>query len=92
VRQRKGPVQKTVGGVTDSVIGAVRRRQQERTPRVTLYDAAGHARVLQPDAPGQAELVETAEELVALVPRRPGPPAGEADQPGDATGSGEAAE
>jgi hypothetical protein len=73
VKQRKGPVQRTVGGMADSVVGAVRRRQQDRAPRVTLFDTAGHARVLPPDAPGQAELVATAEELVALAPRRPQP-------------------
>lgn len=70
MKQRKGPVQKTVGGLSDSVVGAVRRRQQERAPRVTLYDASGHARVLGPDADGHAELVATAEEIVALVPRK----------------------
>jgi hypothetical protein len=69
VRERKGPVQKTVGGVADSVIGAVRRRQQDRAPRVTLYDSAGHARVVPPDADGHAEIVATAEEIVALAPR-----------------------
>jgi hypothetical protein len=77
VRQRKGPVQRTVGGLSDSVVGAVRRRQQDRAPRVTLYDAAGHARVLPPEAPGQTELVDAAHDLVALVPRRPGREAGE---------------
>lgn len=55
-----------------SVAAAVRRRQNERGPRVAVQDAAGHPRVIAPSAPGYDELLAIAERIVAVVePRRP---------------------
>lgn len=67
MKARRGPVGRAVGGIADSLIGTVRRRRQAREPRVVLYDAAGHARVLAPGAEGHDELLDTAEELIRLA-------------------------
>ena len=61
-RERKGPLGLVAGVVEDLAAGA-RRRQASREPRVALYDLRGHARVLEPAAPGRAELLELAEEM-----------------------------
>jgi hypothetical protein len=65
VRQRRGTVGR-VTGLAESVAAAVRRRQQERDPRVLLYDASGYPRVLPPDAEAHAELVAVAARMVEL--------------------------
>ena len=61
-RRRPGRSARLAGNVA----AAVRRRQQEREPRVVLYDAAGHPRVLPPGASGYDRLVDLADELIAL--------------------------
>jgi hypothetical protein len=65
MKERRGPVGR-VAGMVETVGDALRRRQQRRQPRIVLYDAAGHARVLAADAPGAADLVATATRLLAL--------------------------
>ena len=65
-KERKGPLAKVAGIVEDFAAGQ-RRRQARREPRVTIYDAAGAARVLPEDAPGRAELLELAEEMTSLA-------------------------
>ena len=52
------------GSLAGSVAAAVRRRQQEREPRVVVFDRAGHPRVLPPGAPGYDGLLEVGEELI----------------------------
>ncbi len=54
-------------GLTGSVAAAVRRRQQDREPRVVLYNAAGHPRVLPPAAAGYDALLDTADQLIRLT-------------------------
>ena len=65
-KERKGPLG-MVAGIAEDVLAGQRRRQARREPRVAIYDAAGHARMLAEDAPGRAELLEVAEEMTTLV-------------------------
>ena len=64
--RRKGPLGRATG-IAEGVAAAVRRRQRERGPRVLVYDAAGHSRLLQPSARGYDRVLEVAERMVALV-------------------------
>ena len=75
MKERRGPVGR-VAGMVETVGDALRRRQQRREPRIVLYDAAGHARVLAADAPGAADLVATAARLVAAAADDPEAPPG----------------
>jgi hypothetical protein len=66
VKEKKG----ALGRATDLAAGAaatMRRIARDREPRVLLYDAAGHARLLQPEARGHARALELSEQMVALV-------------------------
>jgi hypothetical protein len=54
-------------GLTGSVAAAVRRRQQDREPRVVLYNATGQPRVLAPGAAGYEGLLDTADQLIRLT-------------------------
>lgn len=63
MRSRRGPLGQ-VTGVAESVLAAMRRRQQEREPRIVVYDSAGHPRVVPPVAQGYDDALDTAERLV----------------------------
>jgi len=65
VKERKGPVGK-VGGLAAGLAAAARRRQSAREPRVVVYDAAGHARVLGPADPAHERLLAAGRELIEL--------------------------
>jgi hypothetical protein len=65
-KERKGPLGR-VAGIAEDFAAGQRRRQERQEPRVTIYDGAGHARVLLADAPGRAELLELAEEMTSLA-------------------------
>jgi hypothetical protein len=66
-----GPVDRAVAAAR-RVGAVVRRRQQEREPRVVLYDRAGHhPRVLAPGAKGYDRLLEVGAELVELALEAP---------------------
>ena len=65
-KERRGPLGMVAGIVEDFAAGQ-RRKQARREPRVAIYDAAGHARVLAEGAPGRAELLELAEEMTKLT-------------------------
>jgi hypothetical protein len=41
--------------------------QREREPRLLVYDETGYARLVQPDGRGYESLLETAEQMLALV-------------------------
>jgi hypothetical protein len=78
VKERRGPLGRTVGAVAQGLAGAARRRQADREPRVVLYDAAGHATRLHSGTPEHDALVEIADRLVeaggptaALEPEQP---------------------
>jgi hypothetical protein len=64
--RRRGPLGRATG-LAEGVAAAVRRRQRERGPRVLLYDAAGHSRLLQPSARGYDRVLAVAEQMVALT-------------------------
>ena len=66
MKERKGPLG-LVAGIAEDVLAGQRRRQARREPRVAIYDAAGHARVLADDAPARTELLELAEEMTKLA-------------------------
>ena len=61
-KERKGPLG-LVAGIAEDLAAGQRRRQARQEPRVAIYDAAGHARVLLADSPGRAEMLELAEEM-----------------------------
>ncbi|HEX2070113.1 MAG TPA: hypothetical protein VHF90_00510 [Thermoleophilaceae bacterium] len=67
MRERpKGAVARATA-MAEGVAGAMRRRQREREPRVLLYKGPGDPRVLPPGAKGQDDLIDLAEEIVALA-------------------------
>ena len=78
MKERRGAIARATG-LAEGVAAAVRRRQREREPRVLLYDSAGHARLLQPEARGYTRVLEAAERMVAVVEEaeRPSPTEGE---------------
>jgi hypothetical protein len=67
--KRKGPISRAAG-LAEGVAATVRRMQREREPRVLVYDPAGYARLVQPEARGQAHIMEIAEQMVARVEGR----------------------
>ena len=62
----KGAVARATA-VAEGVAGAVRRRQRDREPRVLLYRAPGKPRLLPPGARGQDDLIDLAEQSIALA-------------------------
>ena len=62
----KGAVARATA-VAEGVAGAVRRRQRDREPRVLLYSAPGTPRLLPPGARGQDDLIDLAEQSIALA-------------------------
>jgi hypothetical protein len=64
--KRKGPLSRAAG-IAEGMAATVRRMQREREPRVLVYDPAGYARLVQPEARGHERIMEVAEELVALA-------------------------
>jgi hypothetical protein len=63
-KERKGPLG-AMAGLAEDLVAGMRRRQQEREPRVVVYDAAGHPRVV-PDGEDRERILELADELVSL--------------------------
>jgi hypothetical protein len=74
VREKRGPLSRTVGAVAGSLANAARRNQAAATTRVVVYDAAGHPKVLRPGSPEYTAIAEPAERLIAIAregrPRR----------------------
>ena len=66
MKERRGPVSRALG-LAGEAAAAVRRRQIDREPRVVLYDGGGHPRRLAVAAELHAEIVTTADELIALT-------------------------
>jgi hypothetical protein len=67
--KRKGPISRAAG-LAEGVAATVRRMQREREPRVLVYDPAGYARLVQPEARGQERIMEIAEQMVARAGER----------------------
>ena len=76
MREKRGPIARTVGAVTGSLANAARRNQAAATTRVVVYDAEGHATMLRADSPEYTAIAEPAERLIAVAregrPRRGG--------------------
>ena len=82
MKERKGPLGRTVDLVADTVSGTVQRWRQSRMPRALVYDADGHSRLVPPGTERHEKLVELAESLVALAAEeRGGVPEAAADDP-----------
>lgn len=64
--RRKGPISRAAG-IAEGVAATVRRMQREREPRVLVYDPAGYARLVQPEARGHDRIMEIAEAMVAAT-------------------------
>jgi hypothetical protein len=54
-------------GLAGGVAATMRRIARDREPRVLLYDAAGHARLLGPEARGHARVLELSAQMVELA-------------------------
>jgi hypothetical protein len=67
--KRKGPLSRAAG-LAEGMAATMRRMQREREPRVLVYDPAGYARLIQPDARGHAQIMEVAEEMLSQVAER----------------------
>lgn len=63
MKERRGTVAR-LAGLTEGVAAAARRRQRERAPRVSLYDADGHPRLLATDSAAFDEVLDTAERML----------------------------
>jgi hypothetical protein len=66
VKERRGPIGRATG-LAEGVAAAMRRMARDREPRVLVYDSAGYARLVQPDARGHDRVLEVSEQLVELV-------------------------
>ena len=67
--KRKGPISRAAG-LAEGVAATMRRMQREREPRVLVYDPAGYARLIQPEARGHDHIMEVAEGMLGLVTER----------------------
>ena len=67
--KRKGPLSRAAG-LAEGMAATVRRMQREREPRVLVYDPAGYARLVQPDARGHDQIMELAEQMLGTVAER----------------------
>jgi hypothetical protein len=76
MREKKGPLARTVGAVAGSISSAARRSQIAATARVVIYDRSGQPTVLRPDTPEHTALAEPAARLIVAAregrPRRRG--------------------
>jgi len=78
MKERKGPLGRTVDIVAGTVADTVRRRRQARVPRALVFDAEGNPRVVPAGSEAHERLIEIAESLVTLAAEERGwPDAGE---------------
>lgn len=81
MREKRGPLGRTVGAVAGSLASAARRSQAAALTRVVVYDAAGRGTLLRPDSADHAALAEVAQKLIDAA--REGRPRGRASAPED---------
>ena len=67
--KRKGPLSRAAG-IAEGMAATVRRMQREREPRVLVYDPAGYARLVQPEARGHERIMEIAGDMVSELDAR----------------------
>ncbi|MEA2479010.1 MAG: hypothetical protein QOJ07_932 [Thermoleophilaceae bacterium] len=80
--RRGGSFGDMVGGIAGQVALTVKRRQQDREPRVLLYGDDGRPSVLRQGAHYREAIVETAGRLIELSTVRRPPEEPEAEAPG----------
>ena len=66
MKERRGAIGRATG-LAEGVAATVRRISRDREPRVRVYDAAGYARLLQPESRGHEPVLEVSERMVELV-------------------------
>ena len=66
MKEKRGPIGRATG-LAGGVAATMRRMARDREPRVLLYDAAGHANLLQPEARGPRACSRGERPMVALV-------------------------
>jgi hypothetical protein len=66
VKERRGAISRATG-LAEGVAAAVRRMARDREPHVIVYDAAGYARLLQPESRGHERVLELSARTVELV-------------------------
>lgn len=66
MKEKRGPIGRATG-LAGGVAATMRRMARDREPRVLLYDAAGHANMLQPEARGHTRALDVSQRMVALV-------------------------
>jgi hypothetical protein len=64
-KERKGPLG-ALGGLAEDLAAGMRRRQEEREPRVVVYDSAGHSRVI-PEGMERDRILDVADEMIDLT-------------------------
>jgi hypothetical protein len=64
MREKRGPLGRTVGAVAGGLASAARRSQAAALTRVVVYDASGRGTLLRPDSADHAALAETAQKLI----------------------------
>ena len=67
MKEPRGRFGEVFFGLAEDLVGSVKRRQQDREPRVTIYDPSGFARVVPPSTEGHEGLLESARALVDLL-------------------------
>lgn len=67
MRERPKTALARAADLANGFASTLRRMQREREPRVLLYDHAGHARLLQPEARGQEQALAAARAMVEAV-------------------------
>jgi hypothetical protein len=76
MKDKRGPLGRTVGAVAGSIASAARRSQAAATTRVVVYDSAGHPNLLRAGTPEHTAVAGPAERLIATA--REGRPRGRA--------------
>jgi hypothetical protein len=86
MKDKRGPLGRTVGAVAGSLASAARRSQASATTRVVVYDRGGHPNLLRPGTPEHNAVAGPAERLIATA--REGRPRGRTSAAEDAPDEG----
>jgi hypothetical protein len=70
VKERRGPLGRATD-LAEGMAATMRRMARDREPRVLIYDSAGYARLVQPDARGYDRILEVSEQLLELGAEAP---------------------